>query len=466
MSLWQLIMRQIQQRSLSSALTSLSVALGVMLVTGILVLQDQMERHFLKPGEGYSIVVGAPGSALQLVLNAVYHMDKSPGLMPMRKWLELEQNESVAMAVPYALGDSFQGFRVVATTDALFSARFPHPEGEGEEKLAEGRPFRFDRERLFTQLRALGATGLPGDAEHTEHEGEHAHDDDEHDAHDEHEHEHDSHGHEGHDHGSHGVFEAVLGAEVARSLGVPLGAEIEPTHGVEGGHAHDHEHFWQVVGILKPTGTPVDKVVFINLDSFFAIEEHAGGALIPDTNEAGLSSVLVFPRPGAHKVMLLSRLNREPDIQVADVHEQIRNLFSIVGSVDVIFLMVSVLVVILGVLSILVAIYNTMNERRREVAILRAIGASRRTVFGAIVGEAAILTARGALLGVILGHMLVAIASSRVEEAAGFRPDALTFLPVEALVVLVVVAGGALAGLVPALKAYRTDVAANLKPLS
>ncbi len=257
-----------------------------------------------------------------------------------------------------------------------------------------------------------------------------------------------------------------MGAEVARALGIVVGAEIEPTHGVEGGHAHDHEHFWTVVGILKETGTPVDKVVFINLDSFFAIEEHAGGALIPGTNEAGLSSVLIFPRGGVHKGMLLSRLNREPEIQVADVSEQIRNLFSIVGSVDVLFLMVSILVVILGVLSILVAIYNTMNERRREVAILRAIGASRKTVFGAIVGEAAVLTLRGALLGVVLGHMLVAVASTRVEQAAGFRPDAFTFLPIEAAVVLVVCLGGALAGLVPALKAYRTDVAANLKPLS
>ncbi len=473
MTLWQLILRQIRQRGLSSTLTALGVALGVMLVTAILLLQHQMEEHFLKPGRGYQIVVGAPGSALQLTLNAVYHMDKSPGLMPIRWWPQLEANESVALAVPYAVGDSFHGYRVVATTDALFDRRFPHPGGEDREKLAAGRPFRFDREALSRRLRDLGASDFdvpsqpapphPPPEIATEEDLPDAdglvtqHEDDDDDDHDDHE-------LAGHD--DHGDLEAVLGAEVAAQLGIHVGDEIEPTHGVEGGQAHDRVHLWKVVGILRHTGTPIDRVVFINLDSFFSIEEHMEGALIPNTNEAGLSSILVFPRPGVHKAILLSSLNREPEITVADVSQQIRNLFSIVGNVDTLFMLVSVLVVILGVLSILVAIYNTMNERRREVAILRAIGARRRTVFGAIVGEASLLTLLGAVTGLALGHLLVWASSGRVEEAAGFVPDPLTFLRAEPLVVGVVVLGGALAGLVPAWKAYRTDVAANLRPLS
>ncbi|HJL46598.1 MAG TPA: ABC transporter permease, partial [Polyangiaceae bacterium LLY-WYZ-15_(1-7)] len=280
---------------------------------------------------------------------------------------------------------------------------------------------------------------------------------------DEHEHEHeDVHG------GEHGqvVREAVLGYDVAASLGVAVGSEIEPTHGVEGGTVHEHEHLWTVVGILKPTGTPVDRVVFINLDSFFSIEDHAAGALLPGTDEAGLSSVLVFPRGGVHKAILLGSLNRRPELQVADVSEQLRNLFTIVGSVDVLFLVVAILVVILGILSMLVALYNTMNERRREVAILRALGARRRDVFGAIVGEAALLTALGAAAGLLLGHLLVLAARGYIAEVAGFAPEPFAFLPIEAAVLTLVVLGGALAGLVPAWKAYRTDVAAHLKPLS
>ena len=248
MTLWELILRQIRQRSLSSTLTALSVALGVMLVSAILLLQDQMERHFREPGEGYSIVVGAPGSALQLVLNAVYHMDKSPGLMPLRVWPELEANDSVALAVPYALGDAFRGYRVVATTDALFDARFPHPAGEGEEKLLEGRPFAFDREALFEQLEALGARAIAEEAEEA-HEGERdaheevAHDEDAGEARDEpaaggehvdedvHEHEDE---HEEHDeHAGEARDEPAAGGE----------------HGDEDEHEHEHEDVHEGVGV-------------------------------------------------------------------------------------------------------------------------------------------------------------------------------------------------------------------------
>ena len=256
----------------------------------------------------------------------------------------------------------------------------------------------------------------------------------------------------------------MIGAEVASALGVRVGDRIEPTHGVEGSRVHEHEHLWEVVGILKATDTAVDRLVLIPLDSFFAIEDHRAGALLPGTREPGLSAVLVFPRPGVHKVMLLSRLNRRPEIQVADVHEEIRHLFEIVGSVDVLFLLVSILVIVVGVLSVLVALYNSMNERRREVAILRAIGAPRRWVLGTVVVEATVITGLGALAGVVLGHLLVVAAAGRVDAAAGFRPDALTFVPAEALVALLVVAGGALAGLWPAWKAYAADVAENLRP--
>ncbi|MBO6935517.1 MAG: ABC transporter permease [Deltaproteobacteria bacterium] len=528
MSLFGLVLRNLRLRGLSSTLTALSVALGTMLVTAILILQGALDRHYDAPGRGYQIVVGAPGSALQLVLNAVYHVDDAPGLMPMRVWWELEEDDSVALAVPYAVGDSFRGFRVVATTDAFFAGRSPHPEGEGAEKLAEGRPFRFDRERLEDVLRELGAElesasaaasasgGGPGlaqshgategaeeeefgpesefesgseSAAHHDDEAEHHDDEDEHhddedeldgdeDEHhddedeldeDEDEHDHDEDEHvddedEHHEHETH--YEAVVGAEVARTLGVRVGDRIEPTHGVEGGRAHDHEHLWEVVGILKPTDTPVDRLVLIPLDSFFSIEDHRGGALLPGTTEPGLSAVLVFPRPGVHKVMLLSRLNRRPEIQVADVHEEIGHLFDIVGSVDVLFLLVSILVIVVGLLSVLIALYNSMNERRREVAILRAIGAPRRWVLGSVVIEAALITAIGAGLGVLMGHALVALAAGRVESAAGFRPNALDVVPTEGLVVLLVVLAGALAGLWPAWKAYATDVAENLRPTS
>ena len=200
MNLLRLIERNLQLRRLSSALTSLSVALGVMLVAAILVLRAELSSTYLSQGEGYSLIVGpAGGSPLSLVLNAVYHVEKSSGLIPYSVLGELESGANrrlVRLALPYAMGDSFRGFPVVATTDAVFSRVFPYPRGDTpEDKLRAGRPFRFRGEDLREALDDLGRLG----GEDPDHD---------HAAADEHDHAHD------HAHGSEGIWEAVVGAEV------------------------------------------------------------------------------------------------------------------------------------------------------------------------------------------------------------------------------------------------------------
>jgi putative ABC transport system permease protein len=341
----------------------------------------------------------------------------------------------VRLAVPYAVGYSFCGFRVVATTEAVFSPVFPHPRSETTEgKFSSGRGFQVDQHALDHAIEDLKAQ-LMGESDHAGHH------------------------HEG------DLYEAVLGAEVARELGLKVGDVIEPTHGVEGGKEHEHEHLWTVVGILRPSSTPVDRVVFINLDSFFRIPEHSGG-LIPGTGEIGLSAVLVFPRPGIHKGLLLPALKKRQEFTTAEVWSEVQKLFLIVGSVDGAFLLVAILVVVIGITSVLVAILNTMNERRREIAILRALGASRAKVTGSVVAEATLLVTVGALIGVVLAHVGLAAAAAPIQAVGGFRPMAWRFLTDEVWVVLATALAGALAGLIPALKAYRTDVAHHLAPLS
>ena len=234
---------------------------------------------------------------------------------------------------------------------------------------------------------------------------------------------------------------------------------------MEGGQEHSDEHLWTVVGILKRSRTAIDRVVFINLDSFYRIADHAGGR-IPETGEPALSAIVLFPAPGWAKAPLVTTLNKRPDITVAEVGTEIRKLLDIVGDVDGILLLISVMVVVIGVVSILVAIYNTMNERRRELAIMRAIGAHRSTIFLSIVGEAAALTFAGAVIGLALGHLLIFLCAGYVESASGLRPDPLRVVPEELILLVVVTLVGGLAGLIPAWKAYRTDVAGNLTPLS
>lgn len=437
MNLPRLIERNIQQRKLSSFLTALSVALGVMLVIAILIVQKQMEDAYQRPGKGFSLVVGPPqGSPLTLVMNTIYHVDQSQGRLPMAILDELRELKYVKHAVPYAVGDAFRGFRVVATTDALFSKYFPHPAGEGKEKFEFGGPFPFDRRSLKASVSLLAGVPIPDDCKDAP----------------------------VHNH-------AVIGAAVAEALDINVGYEIEPTHGVEGGQkAHEERQLWTVTGILKRTNTPVDRVVFINLDSFYRIPDHAIGGVMRTKDgkgwQAAISSIVVFPRGSTFKALLYARLKAREDIKVAEVNSELKKLFDLVGGVRVLFVVVSALVAVIGVVSIMVAIYNTMNERRREIAILRSIGARRLTVMGAIVAEAATLAFLGALAGLLMAHGLVALAAGYVEKQAHFRPDSLEIQPIELGMLGVVTMVGALAGLVPAWKAYRTDVASNIAPMS
>jgi putative ABC transport system permease protein len=460
MSLFRMIFRSLRQRPLGTALTALAVALGVMLTSAIVLLEDQFTENYRNQGSGFPLVVGAKGSPLQLVLNVVYHKDTSPGNIPFRVYRELVLDKSVKLAVPYAVGDSFRGFRVVGTTDAIFSEVFK-PLPDVSLRLREGRKFRFDEHLLDVAIDKVetvaGAMGASTRTRTVGTEGEGAE--------------------QPCDHDHECVMEAVVGSVVARTLKLEVGQKIEPTHGVEGGKAHEHQHLWDVVGILEPTGTALDRVVFINLDSFFGIPEHQEGGRIPETGEAALSAVIVYPRGGVLKATLMGKLSKRTDLQAASPSEVIRGLLDMVGRVDQYFLIVAMFVIIVGVLSVGVALYNTMNERRREIAILRAIGARRGTIMGQLLGEAAAIAVVGSIAGLLLGRLLVLGARSSIAEVSGFMPDPLRLTPVRQIpwlagfplelgLVALVMLVSAVAGLLPALKGYKTDVASNLAPLS
>lgn len=438
MRLDQLVLRNISQHRVGATLTTLNVALGALLVGVILLLRQATADAFLAPSRGYSLVVGAPGSELQLVLSTVFHRGRSPGLLDYDVFPELEKHTSTELAVPYAVGDAFHGFRVVGTTSAFFEPRFPYPSGATpESKLQAGRAFRYDAAALQAALSDL----VPSRSESGTSDAGPPRDRD----------------------APLAADEAVLGAGVAAALDIRIGDRIEPTHGIEGGTAHGDARLWEVVGILRPTGTPIDEIVLINLDSFFRIPDHRGGVIV-ETGKPGISAVMLFPKPGVHKALLLSQLVKRTQLSVADIDAEVHQLLRIVGNVDQVFFSVAVLVVIGSALSVAVAIYNTLASRRREIAILRILGAGRRTVFGLIVAESTLISAAGGVLGLGAGHAVVWLLGGVLERSAGFRPRAAVFLPEELLALGLVVAAGALTGLLPALKAYRADAASQLAP--
>jgi putative ABC transport system permease protein len=457
MNLFRMAIRSLLLRKTATLLTAGGVALGVMLVCAVLVLEHQVRTSYSNQGSGFPIVVGAKGSPLQLVLNTVYHVDRSPGLMPFRTYRELAAQNWVKLAVPYALGDAFHGFRVVATTDAVFDPAFK-PLPDVNVTIKEGRPLRSDPAAVDAAIAEIEEKAKKGAFAPDSRDSEHEH----------------------HEEGEGGASEAVVGATVAEKLGLAIGDKIEPTHGVEGGKAHEHEHFWTLVGIMHRTGTALDRVIFVNLESFYGIDEHQAGAVIPNTTDVGLSSVILVPKSPIYKAMMLPALSKRADIQAVSPAEEIKKLLSIVGRIDQVILFVAILTVIVSLIGVAVALFNTINERRREIAIMRAIGARRRSILAQVVAEATAIGIFGALVGILLSHLLIFALAGPIAEASGFTPEPFAWtplfaaegaagargVPAEVAVLAGVLAVCALAGLLPAVNGYRTDVASNLAPTS
>lgn len=427
-TLWMLVKKSLWQHRLSTAVTVFAAALGAGLVMAVFSIQSQAEDAF--SGDiGFDAVYGARGSKLQLVLNTVFHLETSPGNLSWTRYKAMEAEPLVEYAIPYALGDNFQDFRVVGTTSELFT-EFPYFE---DEKLH----FRSGH-RVFNDAKR----------------------------------------------------EAVIGATVASKLGMDRGSKFKPYHGmktVPGQKPHNTEYV--VVGVLEPTGTPVDQVLWIPIEGIFRMDGHvlrgtgeeyepSAGVAIPDEHKEVSAVMLRFER--TVKTADGSRLNTRA---VADINSRVNTgskeatlawpiaevmgeIFNKLGWMSAVLRAVAVLVVFVAAAGILASLTNTMNERRREFAILRSLGARKHQVFGAIVAEAATIAGLGALGGFAVLIGILSAATREVEQSTGVILRVWEWHPAFVWTPVGMLAVGAVAGLFPAISAYRTEVAQNLRPSS
>jgi putative ABC transport system permease protein len=445
MSLWKIAWRSIEQRGLASALTVLSIALGVSLVVTVLVVHELVDRSFRRGAQGYNLVVGAnKRSGLELVLSTVYHLGGPVENLPYSYWHKFTDGEfasDVEAAIPVCVGDNYQGFRVVGTLPEMFTKL----------QYLEGQSYQFAAGRNFNLA--------------------------------------------GHD-------EVVLGAEVARKTGRKVGDTVQTEHGLDsapgGGEKHEPLH---VVGVLARTDTPVDRALYMSIDGFHHLKghshapapaggaahhtEHAGekkhaddhhdhghdgdhahdhhdhGAALSDDAQQ-VSAILVNAKPW--KVLNLARrINQESVAQAALPAREIADLFDrVVGNLQLLLLLMAVMVVMVAGIGMLVSIYNSMSDRRREIAIMRALGARRRTVMAVVLLESILLALGGGALGVLLGHGLVALLGPAIQEQVGVAVDSFRLQWVELALVPGLIVLAAVIGYLPAVIAYRTDVAKSL----
>lgn len=467
MSLWKIALRSIQQRGLASVLTIASMALGVALIVAVLVVHGVIDQSFRNTANGYEMIVGGKGGKLELVLSTVYHIGRPIEPLPWTFYKEFidggKYASRVKYAIPCCLGDNYEGHRIVATTPEMFTSF----------EFAAGKKYEFAGGRNFGQAAALAA----GEKLPPKKAIQVLADDDDADMGDH------------HDHSAPPFFnEAVVGALAARRTGLKVGDSFEPTHGVttsaEEGHKHDPV---KVVGILKPTGTPNDQVIFMNIEGFFLLAghsksgEHHHGPL-PD-EEREVTAVLVrsnFEQFPTAPIEIARSVNEGSVAQVALPRLEISMLLEkIVGPISTLLLVVAGMIVVVAGIGIIVSIYNSMNERRKEIAVMRSLGAGRSSIMSIVMIESLLLALAGGLLGFIVGHLLLGVSGSYVLEQTGVSIGFLEFptveiplqrlgangslvVPIELILLpgLVLLAG--VVGYFPAVTAYRTDVSRAL----
>jgi putative ABC transport system permease protein len=451
MSFWKIAWRNIQQRALASSLTALSMALGIAVMIAVIVIHSVTVRQFEENAQGYHVIIGGKGGALQLVMSTVYHVGQPLYPIPYSYYQKFTEGGEFAditeAAIPICLGDSYESpdgthYRVVGTTPELFEKISYGTYRDGSPKQYE---FETGGRNFKTQ----------------------------------------------------NFYEAVVGSVVAARSGLKLGDEIQPTHGI-GSEGHKHEGF-KVVGTLKPTGTANDRAVFINIEGFYLLEGHssvpveeaAAGDEPADEAQAAQSqepphehehathgtpaplpleqrevtAILVLCNSPLGPTVLEQAFNRDNDPlaqSVAPARQVSMLMNSIVGPVRVILLVLTVLIVIVAGVSILVSIYNSMSERSHDIAVMRALGASRGAVMAVILVESILLSVGGGLVGMLLGHGVIALASPYVLDRTGIALGLFEFDWQELVLIPGLVVLASLVGLLPAVAAYKTDVAKAL----
>jgi putative ABC transport system permease protein len=420
-----IVRRSLGQHALSTIITALSIALGSGLVMAVFSVKSQTYQAFTGGQAGFDAVLGARGSQLQLVLNTVFHLETSPGNIPWAMYQQIKQDPRVKLAIPYAVGDNYQGFRIVGATRDIFT----------QFEYQQGRKFRAQPGGRFFN------------------DGSSAKD-------------------------SESPREAVIGSYVAQATGLRAGSTFNPYHGLTYDERQRHRDQYAVVGVLEATNSPSDRVIWIPIEGVYRMSGHvlrgagetfraAEGEEIPDEHKE-VSAVMLKLRDPQSGFQLEQTINKQGKVATLawPIGRVMAELFDKLGWMNRVLALVAYLVIAVAAASILASVYNTINERRREFAILRALGARRATVFSVIVIEAALIAFIGSTGGYVVYAAILAVTKIIVKAQTGVELNIWRIDPILWLTPLLMIAVGALAGLIPAFKAYRTDVAEHLTPTS
>ena len=373
----------LREKPLATMLNILLLGLGVGTIIALALVLSQLEQRMDRDAAGIDLVIGAKGSPLQLVLSTVFHIDIPTGNIAVAEAANVIAEPVVKQAVPLALGDSYQTFRIVGTNPAYL-------------------------ELYGTTLQSGRMWNAP--------------------------------------------LEAVVGADVARHIGLEPAKTFAGSHGLTetgGGHA---DHPYTVVGVMKPTGSVIDRVILTPVESIWRVHEHGEepgkeitAYLIQYTTPLAAAS---FPR----------MVNARSGLQAAAPAMETARLFSLLGVGITALKGFAIIMMLCAALGIFVALMNALDERRADLALLRVLGGSPATVFLTIIAQGAALGLAGVILGAMIGHIGAEWMGSVLEKNHRIALTGFTLIVEELWVVAGAMGLAVLAGLFPAWRAYRSAV--------
>ena len=397
-------------RALTVGMTILAIALSVTLFLGVEKVRTGAKASFADTISGTDLIVGARSGSVQLLLYSVFRIGNATNNVTWESYQEIVARPEVDWIVPISLGDSHRQFRVMGTTPEFFT-RYKYRGGRALD-IAQG-------------------------------------------------------------HGLDDLYDTVIGADVAASLGYEAGDPIVVSHGLASFTEHDDQPF-RVAGIIAKTGTPVDRTVIVSMEAIEAIHvDWQSGAknqsqTTPvdvirqmDLTPAAITAALVGVESRLQIFGLQRWINEYPEEPLLAVMPGValQELWQIVGVAETALLAVSAMVVVTALLGMMAMIFSSLNERRREMAIWRAMGARPTTILGLLVLEAALMATIGAIIGFLSLYVLLGVARPWVDASFGI------WLPIgwpearELWVLASVIAAAAFASLFPALRAYRLSLA-------
>lgn len=416
-----LALKSLRNRWFTAALTVLSIALAVTLLLGVERIRDESREGFANTVSGTDLIVGARSSPVHLLLFSVFHIGNPTNNITWDSYRSIAGTPGVAWTIPLSLGDSHRGYRVVGTTPDYFAH------------------YRFARDRRLELAQGAGFGGAQ---------------------------------------------DTVLGAEVAKALGYRLGQEIVIAHGAgEIAFALHRDQPFRVTGVLARTGTPVDRAIHVMLDGLDALhagpdrstldplaaamreagrpDQHDHPGLAEDGNKRAITAVLVGLESRATALTLQRQVNEYPGEALSAIlpGPTLLEVWEIVGTVERALFAVSALVVAVGLAGMLVALLTSLSERRREMAVLRSVGARPVHVFGLILGEAALLTLLGITAGVAALYVALVAGRHWLESRLGLFIGVGAPSAYEIGLIALVGTAGLLIGLIPAWRIYRLSLA-------